>query len=153
MVSHLIRCIAIKYWFFKSLPQFLMPVQKKCLENCWMHHVFTLSSAVAHPLSPSFLDTYNLCHLSDVRSCASFIILFLRVFHITMSKWFFAGVWVTASFHRPPELFLVFWLISTILLSGWYWFFLFLNPPVFFVFFHFFRNRSKDANHNWYTVF
>ena len=29
LVSHRIRCIAITYWIFKSLRQFLMPVQKK----------------------------------------------------------------------------------------------------------------------------
>ena len=29
LVSHLIRCIAITYWIFKSLQQFWMPVQKK----------------------------------------------------------------------------------------------------------------------------
>ena len=29
MVSHLIRCIAITYWIFKSLQQFKMPIQKK----------------------------------------------------------------------------------------------------------------------------
>ena len=30
MISHLIRCIAIIYWIFKSVWQFKMPVQKKC---------------------------------------------------------------------------------------------------------------------------
>ena len=34
MVSHLIRCIAITYWIFKSLQQF------KCLETYWRHHVY-----------------------------------------------------------------------------------------------------------------
>ena len=38
MVSHFIRCIALTYWIFKSLCQFLMPVQKS-LETYWMHHV------------------------------------------------------------------------------------------------------------------
>ena len=36
LVSHLIRCIAITYWIFKSLRQFKMPV-KKSLETYRMH--------------------------------------------------------------------------------------------------------------------
>ena len=38
----------------------------------------------------------------------------LRVFHISISWWSFAGVWVTASFLKSPGLFSVFWLISII---------------------------------------
>ena len=37
----------------------------------------------------------------------------LRVFHISVSWWFFTGVWVTASFLKSPGLLSVFWPIST----------------------------------------
>ena len=35
----------------------------------------TLSSILANPLPPSFLDTYSLCHLSDVTAYASLVFL------------------------------------------------------------------------------
>ena len=56
--------------------------------------------------------------------------------------WSFTGVRVTASLHRPPGVFLVFWPISTMLQSGWSWFFLF---P-----FQAFGDHSKYTNYNWY---
>ena len=44
----------------------------------------------------------------------------LRVFHTSISCWFSNGVWVTASPLTSPGLFLVFWLISTMHLVGWF---------------------------------
>ena len=41
LVRHLIRCIAITNWIFKSLQQFEMPAQKS-LETYWMHYVSLL---------------------------------------------------------------------------------------------------------------
>ena len=36
----------------------------------------------------------------------------IRAFHISVSRWFFTGVWVTASLLKSPGLFLVFWPFS-----------------------------------------
>ena len=40
-------------------------------------------------------------------------------FHISRSRWFFTGVWVTASLLKSPGLFLVFWPFSIVLSFGW----------------------------------
>ena len=40
----------------------------------------------------------------------------LRVFHTSVSWWFFTGVWITAYLLKSPGLFLVFWPIWTMLL-------------------------------------
>ena len=45
------------------------------------------------------------------------IIYFFRVFHISISWWFFTGVWVTVSLLKSPELCSVFW---PLLLSSYY---------------------------------
>ena len=39
----------------------------------------------------------------------------IRAFHISVSRWFFTGVWVTASLLKSPGLFLVFWPFSIML--------------------------------------
>ena len=38
------------------------------------------------------------------------IIIFIRVFHISVSWWSFTGIWVTANLLKSPGLFPVFWL-------------------------------------------
>ena len=43
----------------------------------------------------------------------------IRDFHISVSRWFFTGVWVTASLLKSPELFLIFWPFSIMLSFGW----------------------------------
>ena len=43
----------------------------------------------------------------------------LRVFHISVSRWSFTGVWVTTSLLKSPGLFSVFWPISTTQLFEW----------------------------------
>ena len=43
----------------------------------------------------------------------------LWAFHISVSRWFFTGVWVTASLLKFPGLFFVFWPFSTMLSFGW----------------------------------
>ena len=43
----------------------------------------------------------------------------IRAFHISVSRWFFTGVWVTTSFLKSPGLFLVFWSFSIMLSFGW----------------------------------
>ena len=48
------------------------------------------------------------------------IILSLELsFHISVSRWFFTGVLVTASLLKSPGLFLVFWPSSIMLSFGW----------------------------------
>ena len=47
----------------------------------------------------------------------------IRVFHISVSRWFFTGFWVTASLPKSPGLFSVFWPFSIMLSFGW-------SPPV-----------------------
>ena len=46
-----------------------------------------------------------------------------RAFHISVSRCIFTGVWVTASLHKSPGLFSVFWPFSIMLSFGW-------SPPV-----------------------
>ena len=43
----------------------------------------------------------------------------IRAFHISVSRWFFTGIWVTASLLKSLELFLVFWPFSIMLSFGW----------------------------------
>ena len=47
------------------------------------------------------------------------IIIIIRAFYISNSRWFFTEVWVAASLLKSPGLFLVFWQFSTMLLFGW----------------------------------
>ena len=64
MVSYLTRCIAIRYWIFKSLRQFQMPVQKS-LETYWIHHTHTHTHTHTHSLSlsPSLSLSLSLPHI------------------------------------------------------------------------------------------
>ena len=43
----------------------------------------------------------------------------LRVFHISISRWFFSGVWVTTSLLKSSGFFSVFWVFSIMLTFGW----------------------------------
>ena len=43
----------------------------------------------------------------------------IRAFHISVSRWFFTGVWVTASFLKSPGLFSAFWPFSIMLSFEW----------------------------------
>ena len=43
----------------------------------------------------------------------------IRAFHISFCRWFFTGVWVTASLLKSPGLFLVFCQFSTMLSFRW----------------------------------
>ena len=45
--------------------------------------------------------------------------LLIRVFHISVSWWYFTGDWVTASPLKSPGLFSVFWRFSIMMLFGW----------------------------------
>ena len=47
LASHLIRCIAITYWIFKSLRKFWIPLQKS-LESFWIHHTHTHTHTHTH---------------------------------------------------------------------------------------------------------
>ena len=44
----------------------------------------------------------------------------IRAFHICVSRWFFTGVWVTASLLKSPGLFSVFRPFSIMLSFGWF---------------------------------
>ena len=58
-------------------------------------------------------------------SCSSFLhllhlfLLFIIVFHISISWWSFTGDWVTVNLLQSPGLFSVFWPFSVMLLFGW----------------------------------
>ena len=54
-----------------------------------------------------------------VRENINYIYSLLKVFHTSVSWWFFTGVRMTASFLTSPGLFSVFWPISTLLYFGW----------------------------------
>ena len=54
----------------------------------------------------------------------------LWVFHTSVSCWSFEEIWMIANLLRSPGLFLVFWLISSILLSGWSWFYHWFSIPL-----------------------
>ena len=43
----------------------------------------------------------------------------IRAFHISVRRWSFTGVWVTASLLKCPGLFLVFWPFLIMLSFGW----------------------------------
>ena len=43
----------------------------------------------------------------------------LRVFHTSISWWFFTGGWVTENLQKSPGLVIAFWPILTMLLFGW----------------------------------
>ena len=47
------------------------------------------------------------------------LLLHIRVFHISVSWWYFTGYWETASLLKSPGLFSVFWPFSIMLLFGW----------------------------------
>ena len=63
------------------------------------------------------------CPLSCVSPCTPSVLICciysLRVFHITISWWFFTGVWMTASHLNSPGLLSVFWSFTTLLYFGW----------------------------------
>ena len=48
---------------------------------------------------------------------------FIRAFHISVSRWFFTGIRVTASLLKSSGLFSVFWPFSIMLSFGW-------SPPI-----------------------
>ena len=62
---------------------------------------------------------FSVAHIPFVRMVKfqllllSLLLYFLRVFHTNINWWFFAGVCLTASLRGSPELFSVFWPIST----------------------------------------
>ena len=47
------------------------------------------------------------------------LLLFIRVFHISVSWWFFTGNWVTASLPKSPVRFSVLWPFWIMLMFGW----------------------------------
>ena len=80
----------------------------------WKLMVF--HSSLIDGMSPQVSKTPQHFDLSKQDS----IIFLLRVFHTSVSWWIPAGVWVTVSLLKSPELFSVFWPISMMLLPGWF---------------------------------
>ena len=79
MVCHLIRCIAITYWMFKSLRQ-------KSLETYWRHHVYQ-PSWVIECQSHSYRRTVVVLFNTLLGGEGDFI-PFPRVFVWTCTQWY-----------------------------------------------------------------
>ena len=98
--------------------------------------------------------------LWSVRTAKSTILQFLsfvdhyyysliRAFHVSVSRWFFTGVWVTASLLKSPGFFSVFWPFSII---NWYQ----LPSKVevlilLFTFFQFYSVVSRDSKVDYFA--
>ena len=101
---------------------------------CWVLSILALISLVLRALScaamrrdsVSLLNFPFLSHvqvlLCEILFIINIIIIYSsRVFHISISWWFFTGVWVIASLLKSPGLVSVFWPSSAMLsfLSEW----------------------------------
>ena len=92
-----------------------------------MELILSLISSPHPAYSPGFVDPSK----GSVYSRYHCHFIITRVFHASVSRWFFIGVWVTASLLMPPGLFTVFWPISEMLYFGWSALvLLFPSPPV-----------------------
>ena len=65
-----------------------------------------------------FVDYYKVRSLAEIIIIVIIIIYSFRVFHISVSWWFFTGVWVTASVLRSPGLVSGFWPFLAMLSFG-----------------------------------
>ena len=70
------------------------------------------------PSNLQFLQSF-LKAFGDHSKVFNYYYSLIRSFHISDSRWFFTGVWVTPSLLKSPGLFLVFWQFSTMLSFGW----------------------------------
>ena len=73
-------------------------------------------------VSQSPIGVYVCYFQWQVLGCAYYYYYYyslIRAFHISVSRWFFIGVWVKASLLKSPGLFIVFWPFSTMLSFGW----------------------------------
>ena len=71
-------------------------------------------SLLSFPFLATNPSSHLRCHL-----LLSLLYHFLRVFHITINWWSFAGVWATASLIKSPGHFSVFWPTLTMLSFRW----------------------------------
>ena len=82
---------------------------------------FFISALVSPSLQDSsqYSGRSQLCRSLDVLHSSYYLYCYyyslIRGFHISVSRWFFTGVWVTASLLKSPGLFLVFWPFSIML--------------------------------------
>ena len=83
----------------------------------WVSH-WSLGDSKSHQVSRTLFRILVESKLSLLSPVKNIIILFLRVFHTSVSWWFHTGVWMTSRL-KFPGLFSVFWLILTTLYSGW----------------------------------
>ena len=84
----------------------------------FMFHRF-FSSLISSRYLSLFPISFNFTLWSAGTAITIIIIYPFRVFHISVSWWFFTGVWVTASLLISPGLSSVFWLFSIMLSFGW----------------------------------
>ena len=78
-------------------------------DGFWFSHV-PIGSLVKF----QFLAQFPVDHLSPYY----YYYFLVRVFHISVSWWFFTGIWLTASLLKSPGLLSVFWQFSIILSFG-----------------------------------
>ena len=67
----------------------------------------------------SCLVLYSFC-ANLLHSLIMWLLLLIRVSHISVSWWSFTGDWVTASLLKSPGLISVFWPFTIMLLFGWF---------------------------------
>ena len=91
--------------------------------------IFTLCSDVPAKSTIRQVLLFSLVNNHSVSSSSSssyyyyyyyyYYYLLIRFFFISVSCWFFTGVWVTANLLKSPGLFSVFFLFSIMLSFGW----------------------------------
>ena len=83
----------------------------------WMVSTRPLTSESSSPFSTPFVTVPNApITIGIIGNYHSLI----RAFHISVTRWFFTGVWVTASLLKSPGLLPVFWPFSIMLSFGWF---------------------------------
>ena len=87
--------------------------------------VFIFYSFIFYSFFPFSSKFFSLSYIFTQWSAAIIIIIIIiiiiypfRVFHISVSWWFFTRFWVTASLLKSPGLVLGFWLFSVMLSFG-----------------------------------
>ena len=99
-------------WYHRSLDHIYN--SSNCFWFCQRHVrycVYTIIVLIADFIHFSFIFIFRWRFVNYYYS--------LRVFHVSVSWWFFTGVWVTVSLPKYPGLFSVFWPFSTMLSFGW----------------------------------
>ena len=101
---------------FISLIRFLLYILISSIFLALLRYPFLIFSCISTCLMGSVSNIPKYLYVSVI--IIIIIIYCLRVFHISISWWFFTGVWVTASLLKSPGLFSVFWPFSVMLSFG-----------------------------------